>query len=491
MKFAKLTVLIVVLIITKAVSSQPPKKPNILVIMVDQVRAQAVSCYGGENIQTPAIDKLAQEGIMFTNAISTVPVCTPFRSMFMTGRHPQTTGHVINFLRTRHDEISIADAFNAAGYKTANVGKWHLHTGMFPNISIGRDFVPEGRDRLGFQWWRGYNFHEIYYDGFYNLDDWKVEKWDGYETEALSDMAIQFMEANREHPFFCVLSVHQAHYTKGKFAPEKYYEMLPEEIILRKNIPQDKINDRLLKYYRDYYAMILAIDDMVAKITDYLDNANLDGNTLLMFVSDHGTEGGSHGNGFFHKKMPYSESFDIPLIVRYPGVIKAGAKSNVLIAPVDIFPTLCGLTGTDIPRSVEGYDLSDSWLNKTDAFEQNGVLTMNFTKGYDYCEDGEEWRGIRTKKFNYARWKNGLVELYNLEEDPFEMNNLAKDEKYAAVAQRMENMMLRLMKKRGDTFPKGSEYNKWFDNQRRVIRNAYGPLSNPEDEPDWSLLSEN
>ena len=95
--------------------------------------------------------------------------------MLLTGRHPQTTGHLINFMRTRHDEISIGDAFSHAGYRTAWVGKWHLHTGSFPQID-GPDYVPEGRDRLGFQHWRGYNFHTNYFNGSVNLDGWRYER---------------------------------------------------------------------------------------------------------------------------------------------------------------------------------------------------------------------------------------------------------------------------------------------------------------------------
>ena len=110
-------------------------RPNVVLILPDQIRAAALSCYGEPNIKTPHVDRLAQEGVRFTNMVASSPVCTPFRSMMLTGRHPQTTGHVINFIRTRHDEIGIGDAFSHAGYRTGYVGKWHLHTGSFPKLT--------------------------------------------------------------------------------------------------------------------------------------------------------------------------------------------------------------------------------------------------------------------------------------------------------------------------------------------------------------------
>ena len=136
------------------------KKPNILFIMTDQQRLSAVSAYGQPPCQTPHIDRLASKGTLLTQAVSNCPVCTPARAMLLTGRYPQTTGHLINTTRPRHSEISIGDAFAHQGYKTAWVGKWHLHTGLWPaldRVPQHSDWVPEGRDRLGFDYWRAYN----------------------------------------------------------------------------------------------------------------------------------------------------------------------------------------------------------------------------------------------------------------------------------------------------------------------------------------------
>ena len=155
------------------------ERPNLLFVFADQLRASSLPLYGENQIETPNLDRLAGGGVTFTNCVSTCPVCTPYRSMLITGRHPQTTGHIINSTRTRHTEISIADAFAAQGYRTGWIGKWHLHTGVWPAQNVP-DWVPEGRDRMGFQYWRAYNIHMVYFNGFVNGDDWNFEQWEGY-----------------------------------------------------------------------------------------------------------------------------------------------------------------------------------------------------------------------------------------------------------------------------------------------------------------------
>jgi len=180
-------------------------KPNIVFVLADQLRAASLPLYGETQIETPHIDRLASEGATFTNCVSTCPVCTPYRSMLLTGRHPQTTGHLINSTRTRHTEISIADAFASQGYRTGWVGKWHLHTGAWPAQDVP-DWVPEGRDRLGFQFWRGYNMHMVYFNGYVNGDDWSFKTWEGYETQALNRYGFEFMESATS-PWRCTATI--------------------------------------------------------------------------------------------------------------------------------------------------------------------------------------------------------------------------------------------------------------------------------------------
>ena len=124
------------------------KQPNVVYLLADQLRARSLPAYGERQIATPNIDRLVREGIRFTNAVATCPLCAPYRSMLVTGRQPLETGQVINNVRARHDEISIADAFNHAGYRTGWVGKWHLYSGEQPEI-VDFEYIPDGRDGWG------------------------------------------------------------------------------------------------------------------------------------------------------------------------------------------------------------------------------------------------------------------------------------------------------------------------------------------------------
>ena len=462
-------------------------KPNVIVIYPDQLRAQSLPLFGEHQIETPHIDRLASEGLSIDNAISNCPVCTPARAMLVTGRYPQTTGHLINTTRTRHSEISIGDTFAHWGYKTGWVGKWHLHTGLWPAIDRmpqHPDWVPEGRDRLGFDYWRAYNQHMVYFDGFVHKDDWNYERWDGYETEGLLKYGFEFMDSSVDEPFFLVLSPHQPHFTPFEFAPRRFYEDLPDQIELPINVPEEKL-EVSREMYRHYLAMILAVDEMVGRVLKYLDDKNLTDNTIVLFTSDHGTQGGSQGVNPWSKKNPFDASIHVPGIIRYPGSISPGTRTQQIVNMVDWFPTLCGLAGLRVPRSIEGQDRSEILRNNGDI-EQDAAFIMNFSKWFDWFENGAEWRGVRTNTHTYARWLDGREQLYDLQEDPFQMNNLAG--KDLSVQTSLQELLAHTQSLRNDELVPCKDWKHWLDEQRRVIKNAYGPLSHPESEPDWSLL---
>jgi hypothetical protein len=150
---------------------------------------------------------------------------------------------------------------------------------------------------------------------------------------------------------------------------------------------------------------------------------------------------------------------------------------------------------------VEGYDLSRAWRGRTapgaaltrggtsGAFEQDALLTMNFTAAYDHLVNGDEWRGVRTKTHGYSRWLDGTVELHDLVRDPLQLHNLVEAPGAAALRAHLERRLAELMARRFDQLVPSASYGAWFDQYRRVIRNAYGPLGDPEGSPDWSLLA--
>jgi len=463
-------------------------RPNIVFILADQLRAASLPLYGERQIETPHIARLAAGGVTLTNAVSTCPVCTPYRSMLLTGRRPQQTGHLINFVQTRHDEISIGDAFGRSGYRTGWIGKWHLHTGSFPQVP-GPDYVPEGRDRLGFEWWRGYNFHCKYFDGWVNADDWRNERWEGYETDALNRYAFEFIDAAGEEPFCVFLSPHQPHATgESAFAPDHCYDRLPKHLELPPNVPTPDEGTPLppREMYRHYLAMTVALDDMVGQMLDYLDDRGLSASTLVVFTSDHGTQAGAQGIQPWAKKMPYEESLLVPFVMRLPGILDGGVRRDALTSPVDIFPSLCNLCGVPAPRTVAGRDLSAAWRGADGAVGRDAVLCMNFGGSYDYLVDGTEWRAVRTVDHIFTRWLDGREELFDLRADPLQMDNLVDRER--DMRDRLDARLTELMAEIDDELVPCTAYRGWFDAQRRVIRNAAGPLPDPEGGPDWSLL---
>ena len=462
-------------------------KPNVILIYPDQLRAQSLPLFGETQIETPHIDRLAREGLSIDNAISNCPVCTPARAMLVTGRYPQTTGHLINTTRTRHSEISLGDTFAHWGYKTGWVGKWHLHTGLWPAIDRmpqHPDWVPEGRDRLGFDYWRAYNQHMVYFDGFVHKDDWNYERWEGYETEGLLKYGFEFMDSVADEPFCLVLSPHQPHFTPFEFAPRRFYEDIPDQIELPVNVPDQKL-EVSREMYRHYLAMILAVDEMVGRVLKYLDDKSLTENTIVLFTSDHGTQAGSQGVNPWSKKNPFDASIHVPGIIRYPGTITPGTRTQQIMNMVDWFPTLCGLAGLRVPRSIEGQDRSET-LRNNESIEQDAAFIMNFSKWFDWFENGAEWRGIRTSTHTYARWLDGREQLYDLQEDPLQMNNLSG--KNLSEQTSLQELLAHAQSLRNDELVPCEDWKHWLDEQRRVIKNAYGTLSHPESEPDWSLL---
>lgn len=478
------------------------QKPNVVFILADQLRAASLPFYGEKAIATPHLDRLFAEGINCTNAISSAPICTPYRAMLVTGRHPHTTGHIGNFICTRHDEIGIGDAFTAAGYRTAWVGKWHLQAAGWPagGMRQGAEnggYIPDGRPRLGFQHWRAYNMHETYFDGWVDKDNWRNERWQGYETQALNRYGFAFMDAVGDDAPFCLfLSPHQPHMTcVGPHAPEQYYAKLPARLELPPNVTEDR-REACLKAYRDYLAMTLAIDDMVGEVMDYLRRTGKDKNTILVFTSDHGSQFGAHGHDAWSKALPYEESIHVPLAIRLPDAGGAGTRSDAIVTPVDLFPTLCGFCNIPVPRSVEGMDLSAKLLGQPGAPERDDAFIMNFCDHFCFFDLTADppgagiWRGVRTRQFSYCRWYSGKTELHDIVQDPLQQQNLSGQAAFAETEAILTQRLDHLLRMHHDPFGLAPEYQSWFDTYRRVVRNAYGELPPPDGNPDFSLLDQ-
>jgi arylsulfatase A-like enzyme len=347
------------------------QKPNVLFVFPDQLRANMCSVYGGQNITTTNIDRLASEGVVFTNSVSTCPLCTPYRGMLQTGRYPTHYGILINFVEASHAQNPhcLADVFAAAGYETGFIGKWHLAAGTNKEQSLGAghaacsqggnpdpDFVPPGPRRLGYKHWQANVFHYDYQDYWWYEDEPEKCYSGRYEADTQTDQAIAFMEKCRQsdQAFFVTVAPHPPHppFTSW-YTPAGYLERAPQTLWWPPNVSDDNRADDQL---RCYLAMIQNADDNLGRMLDYLDRSGLANDTIVVFTSDHGEMLGSQGR--IQKMVPYAEAINIPLIMRWPSQIAPGARVDALQTPMDHFPTLCGLAGLPIPSEVDGADLS-------------------------------------------------------------------------------------------------------------------------------------
>ncbi len=476
--------------------------PNVVFIFDDQLRADVVGAYGGQNITTPHMDRLADQGIRFTNALSTCPLCTPYRGMLMTGRYPTHSGVVLNWVEVNPNQRSIAHVFRDAGYHTGFIGKWHLAAGFrkktvkhimtheqrvqdqamikaYLEENPEPEFVPPGPYRLGFEHWQAYNFHSDFNNYYYYEDTSERIEPPGFETDIQFDQAITFMreQQKNDRPFFVMIAPHPPH---PPFTPEScppgYLEQVPEQLKWAPNVPEDHHHFQDPLQMRCYYAMCKNFDDNLGRLMAYLEESGLAEDTILVVTSDHGDMLGSHGRE--NKMVPYREAVDLPLIVRWPGRIPAGHTLDVLQTPMDHFPTLCGLIGLDAPDTVDGMDLSAA-LRTGEDVERDAVLMMNYTSYWDYFDTGSlwpEWRGLRTPRYTYVKWLTGEEELYDHVEDPYQMTNVVDQPENKDTVKRFRHRLDTLLAEAHDEFLPGTAYADWFDDERNLIRTALGPV---------------
>ena len=490
--------------VCKAAPRQASQRPNVLVVFDDQLRADACGTYGGRTITTPSIDRLAEQGMTFTNALSTCPLCTPFRGMLQTGRYPTHSGVVLNWVEVNPDQRCIAHVFRDAGYETGFIGKWHLAAGArkktvkhlmtpeqrkreretmqaYAKANPETEYVPPGPQRLGYNHWQAFNFHCAFNDYYYYEDTPERLKKPGYETDIQTDQAIAFMRQQQESgtPFFLMVAPHPPHPPfKPKDCPPGYLEQVREDLVWAPNVPEDHRHRRSPLELRCYYAMAKNFDDNLGRLMDFLDRSGLSDDTIVVFTSDHGDMLGSQGRE--NKMVPYREAVNIPCIVRWPGHIPAGRRTDVLHAPMDHFPTLCGLTGLQAPSTCDGLDLSGTLLDtKKVQRHRDAVLMMNYVSHWDYFDSGTrwpEWRGVRTQRYTYVKWLDGKEELYDNRDDPYQMKNLAESPGALPVIEKLRARLAELLADAHDEFLPGTAYADWYDDERNLVRTALGPV---------------
>lgn len=449
-----------------AFGEEARRKPNVIFVFADQLRASALGCYADNQAKTPNLDRMASEGVRFTNAISTWPLCSPFRAMLMTGRYPMSNGVIANNYPVWDHQPYVGAAFKAQGYATGYIGKWHLQ-----GKTEGSGGVPPER-RLGFDYWAPVG-GQMLVDGPDGKQIWRPD----VET----DKAVEYIRANKDEPFCLFTSWIPPH--DPYVAPDEYMAMFPagkmellpnadEKDLVRIQLEKHPIEDAssdgakkrvewrkridsddgVRRNMQGYYAATHGLDVCMGRIMMALDEAGIAKDTILVFSSDHGDMLGSHRMS--HKQEPFEESIKIPFIVRYPGRVPRGTTTDALLSPMDIMPTLLSLAGAQIPQGVQGLSLTDAALGKR-SDQQDALLIMKMVPGGNpwIINAATEWRGVRTKRHTYARLADGGPwVLYDNKNDPHQMKNLVNDPAHKELQDEMEARLQSLLEKAGDPF---------------------------------------
>ncbi len=447
-----------------ACNQEKPEKPNIIYIFADQWRAQDIGYNGNNQVHTPTLDKFSEESVVFTNAVSGCPVCCPYRAGLLTGQYPLTTGVFYNDKPLDPEAKTIAKIYKKAGYSTGYIGKWHLN-GHEPGENSREArvrFIPKER-RQGFDFWQVLECTHDYNNSFYYEDSPERKKWEEYDAIAQTKSAIGYIneKSKEENPFLLMLSWGPPH-APYQTAPEKYRKMYsPEDIDLRPNVPDDLV-ETAKQEVAGYYAHIAALDDCLKEILKTVDESGIAENTIIVFTSDHGDMLRSHG--MTKKQKPWDESLMVPFLLRYPAKLgSAQTKIDMPINTPDILPTLLGLSGLEIPESIEGSDYSKVITGEEDSVDKAVLIQCPVPfHQWNYSNGGREYRGVRTKRYTYARDLNGPWLLYDNLEDPYQINNLVDLDEYKFIQSDLEKQLRELLKKTNDNFLPGKEYmNQW------------------------------
>lgn len=409
------------------------RKPNVVLFLIDDLGWKDLNCYGGEYFETPVIDQLAREGMRFTQAYANCPVCSPSRAALMTGKNQARvgfTGHITaigrhrwpekgriippqDFMYLPHDEVTIAEMLKEKGYVSASAGKWHLgHEGYWPK--------DQGFDVNIGGWTHG--SPPTYYHPYKNPEkEWNasiptLDPGDEprYLTNRITDEAIDFVRDNKENPFFLYLTYYAVHTpleAPGDTA-DKY---------------KKKFAGKEVDVHPAYAAIVENMDRQVGRVLDTLKELDLEEDTFVIFTSDNGGRVPSATQAPLRegKGTVYEGGLRVPLIIKWPGRVPAGATTDQVSMGTDHFPTIDAVTGKTGPKAdtIDGYDLSPLWNGESSIARKPQVWY------YPHYHPREKRPGAAIRKGKYKlieTYDPVDLELYDLEADLSETTNLAK-----------------------------------------------------------------
>jgi arylsulfatase A-like enzyme len=500
-------------------SASLAQRPNIIYIMSDDHDKDAISAYSKTLLQTPQIDRLAKEGMLFQKAFVGNSICGPVRATVLTGQHSHKNGQIDNLVRFDSSKITVPKLLQKAGYQTAIVGKWHLKS------------LP-----TGFDFWKVLPGQGLYFQP--RLIDMKNDTatYKGYATNVITDEALGWLDRrDKTKPFFLMLHHKAPH--RYFFPPLKYIQafhnrQFPEPSTLYldttgrgtawkkqtmtilydmklssdlkvdpaylMNIPHLKPDSAEIAYYnaimnripaderqqikeiykergeliqrlkpsgkdllklkyqwymQDFLACVASVDENIGRLLDYLDKNDLTNNTMIVYTSDQGFYLGE--NGWYDKRFMYDQSMQIPLLIRWPGKIKPGTSNASLVQNIDFAPTFLDAAGEAVPDWMQGLSLKPLLLQTKRELPRQAL----YYRFYEVYADHTvlPHLGIRTKTHKLIYFHTvDEWELYDLQKDPDELNNLYHQKSYQPLVAELKRQLIALKKQYDDNEAAGS-----------------------------------
>jgi N-acetylglucosamine-6-sulfatase len=460
-----------VLLASACPAAEPPG-PNVLFILCDDLRPDAVSCYGSKHVKTPRIDALAADGVRFTNAFCTTSLCSPSRASILTSRYAHAHGVRNNFTELPPDLPHWPGRLRDQGYATAYVGKWHMG---------------ENNDapRPGFDWFVSHTGQGKYFDTEWNVNGERRETPPGYYTTIVTDYALDWLKQRKpDQPWAICVGQKAPH---SFYFPEKKYAHAFDDVkvpyptsAFQLDGKPDWIRQRLTTWHgiygslfdwrktfpdmrpegvkdfenmvHAYWGTVLSVDDSVGRLVDFLKASGQFENTIVVFMGDNGLLEGEHG--MIDKRTMHEPSIRIPLVARGPG-LPHGMVVKQQVLTLDVAPSLLEACGAPAIGGLDGR----SWL-KLVAGNDPGWRTewfyeYNYEQQFPYTPN---IRGIRTDRWKFIRYPHGdgspdrhLPELYDLANDPGELVNLATNPAHAATRADLERRLTALLAAHGLT----------------------------------------
>ena len=452
------------------------KRPNLIYVFPDEFRRQAIGFMGEDPVITPNLDAFARQSLVLNRAVSTCPICSPYRAMLFSGQYPISNGVVTNCysgtipydIELKDSTRCLTDVLHDAGYHQGYIGKLHLHLPKRENVPYTEGwrgepgkgnfwdaYTPPGPGRHGIDFWYSYGCCDQHLTPHYwtgdaavdertDVNEWSVRHETGVAIDYIRNEGGEKRDPDK--PFALFVAHNPPHMPFHQVPPEytePYADVSPDDLLNRPNVPAEGGDPRARRSVKNYFAAITGIDEQFGRLLSVLEEEGLAEDTIVVFTSDHGEMMGSHAG--MGKDLWYDESLLVPFLIRRPGMIPA-RTDDLLLGTPDIMPTLLGLAGLAdaIPEAVEGCDYSQAFLGRPC---RRPASAYYFFSAPQFPERPDR-RGVRTRRYTLAvtrREDGDEFVLHDNEADPYQMENIA-DREPAVVRDLVEELNVWLEK---------------------------------------------